>query len=175
MNISKLVSELADDPLGIGYQDVNPSGDLLMNTIDVVTSLNDPVRTKTVEVTSAELLAWAGGGAVDSSGILSRYERIETAATSHASPAIRGACKASVKLIERDGTRLDLNLPDRAAMIGGMVAGGVLTSDEQSELVTMSTQYISRGTEIGVGVVKPGHVEVARMVVPNNPVPSGVE
>lgn len=141
----KLFAEITTDPLGRGYTG--------MTDQQIADSLNAVDRTRLNVLSSAELLAWSGAGADDASGVASRYERIETAASSHASGAVRGACKAAIRLIDRDATELDLSLPDRATMVAALVAGGVLTAAEQTELVAMATENISRATEIGIGVV----------------------
>lgn len=144
---------------------VHNKGDYIMSTEEITTSLNTKNRTRTRLLTSRELLAWSSIGAVDASGIKSRYERFEDGAANHASPTIRGICKAAVKLIERDTTELDLNLPDRQAMVTGLVSGGILTSNEEQELYDLGAESISRGQEIGVGHVKHGHVIMARQAV----------
>lgn len=154
MKINILQEEITNDPLGRGYSN--------MSNEEVATDLNTKYRNQIGSITSAELLAWAGGGANDNAGILSRYERIENAAVDHASLAIRGLCKAAVKLIERDGTSLDLTLVDRQEFVAALVAGGVLTSDESSELYTLATNNISRASELNLSNVGPHHVAIVR-------------
>lgn len=154
MNIQTLITEIENDPLAVGYQS--------MSTEEITTSLNTVNRTRLRLLNSRELLAWSSIGAIDASGVKSRYERFEDGAVNHSSAAIRGVCKAAVKLIERDTTELDLNLSDRQAMVGALVAGGVITSDEEQELYTLSTENISRGEELNLGHVKHGHVIMAR-------------
>ena len=149
-----LREEILNDPLGRGYSS--------MTDAEIADSLNEKNRTKVVPLSSAELLAWSGGGADDDNNIASRYERIEAAATSHASGAVRGACKAAIRLIERDSTVLDLTLPDRAAMVDALVAGNVLTETEKTELYTLATQQISRAEELGLGVVYAADVTGAK-------------
>jgi len=152
MSKAKLRTELLSDPLGVGY-----SG---MSDQECANSLNAQTRSKTVAISSAELLAWSGAGATET--IKSRYERIEDAAADHVSLAVKGACKAAIKLIERDSTMLDLSLADREAMVDALVAGSVLTADEKAELVALGTESISRAQELGIGKVLPGYVMKAR-------------
>jgi len=149
-----LREEILNDPLGRGYAD--------MTDAEIADSLNTKDRDRIVPLSSAALLAWSGGGADDDNNIASRYERIETAATEHASGAVRGACKAAIRLIDRDSTELDLSLPDRAAMVDALVAGGVLTADEKDGLYAMATQQISRAEELGLGTVYAADVTGAK-------------
>jgi len=154
MTIAAIKAEITIDPLTRGYAG--------MTDQQVVDSLLAQDRSRINPLSSAELLAWAAGGADDAQAIKSRYERIQESSTAHPSGAVRGACLAAMGLIQRDGTELDLNLPDRAALVGGLVAGGVLTVTEQAELTTLATETVSRAEELGLGVVRPGHVTLAR-------------
>jgi len=151
---NKLATELADDPLERGY-----SG---MTDVQAAGSLNTVNRDRVVAITSAELLAWSGGGANDGAVTPSRYERIETAAKEHTSLAVRGASKAAIQLIGRDGTTLNLALTDRMGMVDALVVGGVLTTDEKTALVALGTETITRAAELGIRRVLPGHVMKAR-------------
>jgi hypothetical protein len=153
--MSKLRDELINDPLERGYAN--------MTDAECAESLNTVNRTQYTAIGSDELLAWSGGGASDATSTKSRYERIEDAAANHASLEVKGACKAAVTLIDRDNTDLNLGLTDRAAMVDGLVAGGVLTSDEKDELVAMGTRLVSRAQELGIRKVLKGHVKKARV------------
>jgi len=153
---SKLREELTTDPLERGYA--------AMSDAEAAADLNSEHRTRTVHISSAALLTWAGGGANDTTGVRSRYERIEANAdeSEQSSRAVRGACKAAVKMVERSDTYLDFANASHAAMVDGLVAGQVLTSDEKDELVAMGTETISRATELGIGRVLEGYVTKAR-------------
>ncbi len=152
-----LQDELKNDPLGRGYAS--------MSDAEVAADLNTVYRTRIVPISSAELLAWAGGGADDASATPSRYERIEDAAANHASPAVRGVAKAALRLIERDGTQLDLNLPDRQQMVDALVSGGVITSTEKDDLYSLGTESVSRAQELGLGVVQVWQVQHVRRFI----------
>lgn len=154
MNIAALTSELTNDPLARGY-----SG---MTNQQAADSLNATNRPSATPVSSAELLAWSGNGAVDGT-VKCRYERIAEAAANHASNAVRGACIAAMGMIERDGTSLDLSKPDRVAMLAALVTGGVLTASEQAEIVSLGNANVSRAAELNLGgIVGDGHVASAR-------------
>jgi len=114
-------------------------------------------RAKTVKrlrpLSSAQLLAWAGQAG--------RLARIEQAAESR-SDQLKSIAKAALKLIDRDGTRLDLNLPDRAGMVDALVAAGVLTAEEKADLCALATERISPAEAAGLAEVYKGHVTKAR-------------
>lgn len=154
MNTAALASELTTDPLAVGYAG--------MTDQQAADSLSAASRSQIVPISSAELLAWSGAGATD--GIVKcRYERIQDAAAAHATHSVRGACIAALGLIERDGTSLDLSLPDRVSMLNAIVGANVLTAQEQAEIEAMGTKQISRAEEIGLGsVVSIEHVASAR-------------
>lgn len=152
MNIAALTSEIANDPLTIGYSS--------MTDQQVADSLNGLTRTRQTPISSAELLAWSGAGADASTKC--RYERIQEAAATHGTNAVRGAAVAALGMIERDGTSLDLSRSDRMAMLNAIVAGGVLTAGEKDELLALGAQSISRADELGLGIVGDGHVASAR-------------
>ncbi len=154
--MNKLQDELKSDPLGRGYA--------TMTDEQVASDLNTVYRTRIVPIASTELLAWSGGGADDATGTASRYERIEDAATNHASPTVRGVAKAALRLIERDNTLLDLNLPDRQAMLDALVSGGVITTAEKDDLYAIATESVSRAAELGLGRVMVRDVAHVRSV-----------
>ncbi len=154
MEFQLLKKEIETDPLGRGYSAMTPE--------QLAADLNTHYRQRLVPLSSAELLAWAAGGADDTKGRKCRYERIEDAASQHAKSAIRGIAKAAIKLIERDNTVLDLNLDDRKAMVAALVAAGVLTTEEENELHAKATQPISRAEELGLPAVFPAHVRRIR-------------
>jgi len=63
-------------------------------------------------------------------------------------------------MIKRDGTQLDLNLADRLAMVGALIAGGVLTVFDNTELEALAnTSKQSTADILDLGAVKLGHVK----------------
>lgn len=115
--------------------------------------ISDATGKRLRPLSSAELLAWAGRAG--------RLARIEQAAQS-GSGEPSSIAKAALRLISRDGTELDLNLPDRAGMLDALVAAGVLTAEEKADLCTLATQRISPAQAAGLGEVYEGHVTKAR-------------
>ena len=157
MNYDKLKTELATDPLARGYA--------RMTDAEAAASLNatDTGRTRLVNIPSTELLAWAAGA---SSGDRPRYLKLEEAAVAHASEQIRAIAKAAVKMIDRDATSLDLSKPDRAAMVGALVAGGVLSPADQISIYALAAEAISRKVELDItDPIDPEHVASARQLI----------
>ena len=147
MDIAALASELSGDPLTRGY-----SG---MSDAAAAASLNDTIdRTRYSPVTSAKLLAWSA-----SSG---RIVAIKTASESHADDAVKSISLVCYTMVSRDGTEFDADNSDHIAMIDGLIAGGVLQAADKTSLLSLATENISRATELGLGLVKPGHVGMAR-------------
>ena len=120
--------------------------------------INAVNRSRLVPISSSELLAWSGQASA-----LDRPRNLKIA-EGKANPveAIAAICVVAESTINRDGTSLDLNLSDRAAMLEALVAGGVLSDADKSSLYDIATEAISRATELGLGNIRPGTVEQAR-------------
>jgi len=147
MDYAALRLEITADPLGIGYSAMSADG--------VAVSVSAKTRVRPVPITSAELLAWSGQAG--------RFQRLEDAADNTALPGeLRSVCKAARAMILRDATQLDLSLPDRAAMLGALVASGVLTDEDANSLTALGREAVSRAEELGLPPVGPHHVEYAR-------------
>lgn len=121
--------------------------------------INVANRSRIVNISSAELLAWS---AQASEGDRPRIVKIREAAASHQSEAIQALAIAADLMISRDATGLDLNLTDRMAMLDALVAGGVLSAADKTDLIAKATETISRAEELGLGSVQAGTVEQAR-------------
>ena len=149
MNYAILKAELADDPLGQGYAGKTDA--------EVAALLNTADQERLVSIPSSELLAWSAGAG--------RLQRIEDACNDAENSAeLRSMAKAAHTMILRDETSLDLSLPDRSAMLDALVAYGVLTVADKTSLLALATQSLSRATDLRLGVVKVGHVQIARRV-----------
>ena len=124
--------------------------------------INAVNRTRTVPISSGELLAWsAGAGAGDRPRII----KIEQGTTA-ADEQVAAICKVAEGTIKRDGTELDLLKLDRVAMVAALVAAGVLSQADSDSLYALATQQISRADEIGLSNVRAGTVEQARALTP---------
>lgn len=142
-----LKAEITADPLGVGYA--------AMSAEEAVAALNAKTRARPVSITSGELLAWSGQAG--------RFQRLDDAADNPALPGeLRSVCKTARAMILRDGTTLDLTRPDRAAMLGALVASGVLTGDDAASLTALGQEKCSRAEELGLPTVGPHHVDYAR-------------
>ena len=145
--IALLKEELDSDPLGRGYSS--------MTNDEAAASLNSVDRTRSEIITSAELLAWSA-----SSG---RLDKLKHAWDSGADETARSLAGAAYLMVTRDGTYLDLALPDRIQLLDGLVAYGILTSGDKDELVAKATVPCSRAEEIGIGSVRAGDIIQARI------------
>ncbi len=118
--------------------------------------LNAKTVSQTQPISSAELLAWSGAGG--------RFQRIADAADNTALPGeVRSLAHVARELIRRDGTSLDLSLPDRVGLLDGLVAASILTADDKTSLEELAVgEPISRATELGIRTVKTGYVQKAR-------------
>ena len=147
MRIQTIKTELETDPLGLGYSGMDDSA--------AAVSLNQKTRSKLEPIGSAELLAWSAGGA--------RLQGIKTAAESGADDTIKSVAQAAYLMITRDDTTLDLNLADRVALLDALVSYSVLTAEDKTSLESLATVAISRGEEIGVGLVRAGDIIQAKL------------
>jgi len=147
MRIQAIKTELDTDPLGLAYSELDDTA--------VAVSLNEKTRSKLEPISSAELLAWSASNA--------RLQKIKTAVESGADDTIKSVAQAAYLMITRDDTTLDLNLADRVALLDALVSYSVLTAEDKTSLESLATVAISRGEEIGVGLVRAGDVIQARL------------
>lgn len=115
-------------------------------------------RTRINAIGSAELLAWSGQA---SSGDRPRIIKIEEG-KANADEQCAALCITAEQMITRDNTSLDLNLPDRVAMLNALVAYGVLSAADKASIDALSEESISRADELSLGSVRAGTIEQAR-------------
>lgn len=147
MKIQTIKTELETDPLGLGYSGMDDSA--------AAVAFNEKIRSKLEPISSAELLAWSANN--------TRLQSIKSAAESGADDTIKSVAQAAYLMITRDDTTLDLNLADRVALLDALVSYSVLTADDKASLESLATVAISRGEELGVGLVRAGDVIQARL------------
>lgn len=147
MKIQTIKTELETDPLGLGYSGMDDSA--------AAVAFNEKTRSKLEPISSAELLAWSANN--------TRLQSIKSAAESGADDTIKSVAQAAYLMITRDDTTLDLNLADRVALLDALVSYSVLTADDKASLESLATVAISRGEELGVGLVRAGDVIQARL------------
>ena len=115
-------------------------------------------RTRINAIGSAELLAWSGQA---SSGDRPRIIKIEEG-KANADEQCAALCITAEQMIMRDNTSLDLNLPDRVAMLNALVAYGVLSAADKASIDALAEDSISRAEELSLGSVRAGTIEQAR-------------
>ena len=143
------------DELIIGHPVTGPYSADAATAAEQINAIN---RTRTVPISSGELLAWsAGAGAGDRPRLIKIEE-----GTMAADEQIAAICKVAEGTINRDGTELDLSKQDRVAMVAALVAAGVLSQSDSDSLYALATQQISRANELGLSNVRAGTVEQAR-------------
>ena len=113
-----------------------------------------------VPLLSTGLLAWSAGS---SAGDRPRILKIKEGAASHASESVQAIATAADIMIQRENTVLDLNLPDRAAMVDALVSGGVLSAADSTSLYELATETISYAEFNNLSFIHAGHVEQARL------------
>lgn len=145
--ITILKTEIQNDPLARGYS--------LMSDQEIVDSINLKNRSKFVEISSQELLAWSANNG--------RLAKIKNAINNGADDVVKSLAEAAYLLITRDDTSLDLNLTDRVAMLDALVSYAVLIPDDKTSLQALATVSISRAEELDIGLVRAGDVLQARL------------
>ena len=132
--IDILKAELTNDPLTIGY-----SG---MTDVQAADSLNDAGagRTQTIDTLTA----------------VEVYEIIDTSEFN----ALTSAQQASLdRILGLGGDIVFVNPSKARGVMTSLFAGG---TDTRASMVAALSSSISRAQELGLGKVKPGHVEEAR-------------
>lgn len=145
--ITILKAEIQNDPLAKGYSS--------MSDQEIVDSINLKNRSKFVEISSQELLAWSANNG--------RLAKIKNAINNGADDVVKSLAEAAYLLITRDDTSLDLNLTDRVAMLDALVSYAVLIPDDKTSLQALATVSISRAEELDIGLVRAGDVLQARL------------
>ena len=149
-NLQALKAELdAGHPVTGAYSD---------NSEAAAEEINALNRTRINAIGSAELLAWSGQA---SSGDRPRIIKIEEG-KANADEQCAALCITAEQMIMRDNTSLDLNLPDRVAMLNALVAYGVLSVADKASIDALAEESISRADELSLGSVRAGTIEQAR-------------
>jgi len=152
MNISSLKAILGEN---------HPTTDLPFDSDSQIASdqMNAENVDRLVPLLSTGLLAWSAGS---SAGDRPRIIKIKEAAASHTSEVAQAIAIAADIMILRENTVLDLNLPDRVAMVDALVAGEVLSVADKTSLYELATETISYAKFNNFSFIYPGHVQQAR-------------
>lgn len=145
VDLKTLKAEVTNDPLGRGYSS--------MTDAEVAASLNTGDRTFNRKIGSRELMTWAAQN--------SRWANVDDAADNKALPnSVRSIAMASRKLLDRQDAELDMST--HSPMIDALVAAGILTAGDKTELLALSTKAGSRAEELGLDEVFESHVTYVR-------------
>lgn len=117
--------------------------------------LNTANRTRLRAVSMTELREWAALNArafklrvgIDNTGL---------------SDQVRNLCIILDSILGTDDGKLDPSNGLHVAMVNELVAAGVWSAADRTALVAAATDSITRGEELGLGHVQPGHVANAK-------------
>lgn len=147
MNYEILTAELQNDPAGLGYA--------TMTDAEVATAIN-----ATTQAARQLVPLWQIKKAAIESNL---WLAIKNAAASHADAQVQGVANVTLDYISDSRfENLDMDLASTQAMLGALVAGGVVTQDFVDALDAMADTTTSRANVLGLGTVSDGHVKSAR-------------
>lgn len=146
MDYDKLKNELVNDPLGIGYSALTDAdASVALNAKNRVVVEETFVNAKTVMAT---LGATAGATFLDA---------LASAAASNR------AISWAMDFIKSD-SGIDVGNTETRNMLDSLVAANVLNSADVATVKSLAEKTVSRGEELGLGLVKPGDVSYARSI-----------
>lgn len=147
-NIQVLRDELSDDPLDVGYADMQDS--------EVADTLNAPSRPGKQAVPASEVRRY-----VLMNGL---WPRIQVVASSSGNPVHQGTAITILQTLAPnsfDVIRMDD--PEIAAAVAGMLStmvdAGAMTLEQKDAMVALGDATVSRATELGLTLVH--HLDVA--------------
>lgn len=145
MNYTVLTTELTTDPLERGY-----SG---MSDAEVAASLNAADIPKRVRVSVPQLAQHLMESGLWPAIITATGE--QDTATADAAGLLVDAATAPPDEIDVDSVGL-------SSALASLVSGGVITQPQRDAIDALAETTTSRAAELGLGTVKPGHVEEVR-------------
>ena len=153
IDYTALGSEIRTDPMALGYAASVTAG----SDTGVAALLNqrpgtfNPVKTWTASapvLPLTKVLQWAAAGP------LAAITAGQTTGGPGASTAIKSACMAAITLINGPFSSFDVSDPNNTGLISGLVAGGIITSTDQTNLLNLANVPASRAEVLfGVGTV----------------------
>lgn len=150
MDYDALAAELADDPAGLGYSEMDDSAAAAAMTVE------SQAVTRGVPMT--DVLRWAV-----SSGALLAVQTAAAGQGAGTNATARTLATGALMMINLGaGTDLGIDDPEVAGMLTAMVQTGVLTAGQRDALVVRGARLVSRAGVLGLGGVTPGDVERAR-------------
>jgi len=146
MNIEKLRKELADDPLKFNYANLPIQ--------DIADKLNEKTRTRVVEFRVTELgILNAFADPTDGEAVLLKLEAEATGNTMLA---------RALRWMQPGGAGLDIGNNATRLMLDGLHAKSVIDAGELATVKALAEESISRAEELGLGVVRDGHIMEAQ-------------
>jgi hypothetical protein len=146
MQYNILQDEIRNDPLGVGYSQ--------MNEIQIMDSLNSATQSKRVLVPLWKIKRHAIENGY--------WVALRTAAADATSPLNTVAVLTVDYIGDERFDNLDMDLASTQQLLGGLVAGGILTQAQADELDEMGDEFESRATKLGLPSVNLGHLEIVR-------------
>ena len=146
MQYSALKAEIQNDPLNAGYSQ--------MSEIQIMDSLNSLTRAKRVLVPLWQIKRHAIENGY--------WVALRAAAVDTNSPIYTVAVLTVDYISDERFDNLDMDLTSTQTLLGGLVAGGILTQAQADELDAMGDTFESRATELGLPTVNLGHLEIVR-------------
>jgi hypothetical protein len=141
-----LKDEIQNDPLGIGYSTMDENA--------IMTSLNAATRAKRVLVPIWKIKKHA---------IENGYWVALRAVADDSESPLHAVATLTVDYIgDERFENLDMDLTSTQTLLGGLVAGGIITQSQADDLFAMGDEFQSRATELGLPTVNLGHLEIVR-------------
>lgn len=142
--LSDLAAEITNDPLARGYA--------AMSDQQVAASLNAINVATQSYVSHTTLMKWAAAG---------RMKKLRNGELSM-SDTISSMCSVALALLADGVTTFDTGDAGNIALLDALIAGGVLTNADKADLMAAGKTLVSRGDQIGVGIVQDFEIEAAR-------------
>lgn len=147
MNYNLLTKELVEDPLEVGYKN--------MNAYEIRDSLNAKTRVFYNPLTSNDLLKW--------SGVNGRYIKVKKAAEdTNLSDEVRSAAIAAMVMVDRDNTVFDFNDHTSQQIVNTLVNQGVVSQEDKDDLISLLSETQTRAQELGLPVLRKKDIEKAQ-------------
>ncbi len=146
--IDKIRNELTNDPLAVGYS-------AMATDQDVVDSLNAATISQPHERRHTARKVLKVLGETDGTTVLDLVETM--VATSRSFKVANDALNSY-----GEGGGIEFGSDMVRAMIGGLVQANAITAAIGTKLESIGEDKVSRASQLGLGVVKPGHVQEAR-------------
>lgn len=145
-----LAPELRDDPQSMGYAGKTDEQRLAL--------LTGKTRSRPRRVGSLELLLWGGAN-----GRLAKIRR--ASGDANLPDSLRAAAIAADTIAARPDAGFDGSDDRHLALVAGLVAGGILTAEDQADLLELATEPCSRAEELGLDGLGVGHLASARQMI----------